>query len=160
MDHFFAHATFTQQLWCLDAVLFWIQFEVNVMQQSDHSPEVRFVGDAGLAPNRRIEIHIDRQRHTFIFLLIAQHVSGMWCAGWSCQYQVRLRDHYIQHLPAVADGFFRTPECAQLFALGQLLVELEAINNTNGIDGFADILASIARLRRQVRDRQVEYGDL
>lgn len=120
----------------------------------------RFVGDAGLAPNRRIEVLTDRQRHTFIFLLIAQHVSGMWCAGWSCQYQVRLRDHYIQHLPAVADGFFRTPECAQLFALGQLLVELEAINNPNGIDGFADILASIARLRRQVRDRQVEYGDL
>lgn len=120
----------------------------------------RIVRDAGLGANRRIEIHIDRQRHTFIYGLIAQHVSGMWCAGYSCQYQVRLKDHYIQHLPAVADGFFRTPETAQLWLLGQLRAELEAIDTCNGIDGYGDLVAAIARQVRHVRDRQVEYGDV
>lgn len=120
----------------------------------------RVVRDAGLGPSRRIEIHIDRQRHTFIYGLIAQHVSEMWCAGYSCQYQVRLKDHYIQHLPAVADGFFRTPETAQLWLLGQLRAELEAIETYSDIDGYDELMAAIARQVRQVRDRQVEFGDV
>ena len=120
----------------------------------------RIVRDAGLAPSRRIEIHIDRQRHTFIYGYIAQHVTGMWCAGYSCQYQVRLKDHYIQHLPAVADGFFRTPETAQLWLLGQLRAELEAIETYSDIDGYDELMAAIARQVRQVRDRQVEFGDV
>ena len=120
----------------------------------------RVVRDAGLGPSRRIEIHIDRQRHTFIYGLIAQHVREMWCAGYTCQYQVRQKDHYIQHLPAVADGFFRTPETAQLWLLGQLRAELEAIETYNDIDGYDELMAAIARQVRQVRDRQVEFGDV
>ena len=48
MNHVFAYASFAQKFRSLDAMLLRIQLKVNVVEQSDHSPEIHFVGKAQL----------------------------------------------------------------------------------------------------------------
>ena len=49
VDHFFTDARLAEEFGGFDAVFFGVHFEVDVVEQADHAPEVFFVGIAELA---------------------------------------------------------------------------------------------------------------